>query len=61
MDYHFGCRKFNIHFVPALINSSSPGQNGRHFKDDIFRCMFVNDKFYILIQILLKFVPEGSN
>ena len=37
----------------------SPGQNGRHFADDIFRCNFVNEKFYILIQISLKFVPKG--
>ena len=27
-----------------FINSSSPGQNGRHFADDIFRCIFVNEK-----------------
>ena len=37
----------------------SPGQNGRQFADDIFRCNFVNEKFCILIKISLKFVPEG--
>ena len=42
-----------------LINSSPPGQNGRHFADDIFRCIFLNEKFYILITISLKFVPKG--
>ena len=42
------------------VNSSPPGQNGRHFADDIFRCIFVNEKFYILIKISLKFVPKGS-
>ena len=36
-----------------------PGQNGRHFADDIFRCNFVNEMFLILIQISFKFVPEG--
>ena len=36
-----------------------PGQNGRHFADDIFRCIFVNEKFCILIWISLKFVPKG--
>ena len=36
----------------------SPGQNGRRFADDIFRCIFVNEKFYILIKISLKFVPK---
>ena len=39
--------------------NSSPGQNGRHFANDIFRCIFVNEKFCILIKISLKFVPSG--
>ena len=25
------------------VNSSPLGQNGRHFADDIFRCIFVNE------------------
>ena len=33
------------------------GQNGRHFANDIFRCIFVNEKFDILNKISLKFVP----
>ena len=41
------------------VNSSPPGQNSRHFTDDIFRCIFVNEKFCILIKISLKFVPKG--
>ena len=41
------------------INSSLPGQNGRHFADVIFRCILVNEKFCILIKISLKFVPKG--
>ena len=40
------------------INSSPPRQNGRHFADDLFRCIFVNEKFCILIKISLKFVPK---
>ena len=43
----------------GTINSSSPGQNGFHFADDIFRRIFMNEQFYILIQISLKFVPKG--
>ena len=35
-----------------------PGQNGRYFTDDIFRCFFLNEKFCILIKISLKFVPK---
>ena len=42
------------------INSSSPGQNGCHFTDDIFRCIFVNDRFCILIEISLKCIPKCS-
>ena len=37
----------------------SLGQNGRQFAGDMFRCIFVNKKFYILIKISLKFVPKG--
>ena len=41
------------------VNSSPSGQNGRHFADDILRCLFVNEKFCILIEMALKFVPRG--
>ena len=43
-----------------LINSSSPGQNGRHFADDLFKCIFLNEKFCISIRISLKIVPKCS-
>ena len=43
---------------PDMFNSP-PGQNGRHFSDDIFRCIFVNEKFRILIKISLTFVPKA--
>ena len=43
-----------------LINSSPSGQNGRHFADDIFKCIITNEKFCISIQISLKFVPKSS-
>ena len=41
-----------------MLISSFPGQNGRHFTDNYFRCILVNEKFCILIKILLKFVPK---
>ena len=41
------------------LNLSPPGQNGRLFPDAIFKHIFMNEKFCILIQISLKFVPEG--
>ena len=43
----------------VCINPSPPGQNGHHFPDDIFKCIFMNEKFCILIEISLKFVPKG--
>ena len=42
-----------------MINWSSLWQYGRHFADDIFKSIFVNDNFFIVINILLKFAPKG--
>ena len=36
-----------------------PRQNGRHFADDIFKCIFVNENEWISIKISLKFVLKG--
>ena len=44
----------------SYINSSPPGQNGRHFADDVFGCIFVNEKFCILTKISLKCVSKGQ-
>ena len=35
-----------------------PRQNGRHFPDDIFKCIFLNVNAWISIKISLKFVPK---
>ena len=43
----------------GLFNSYPPGQDVRHFADDIFRRTFMNEKFCILIKISVKFVPKG--
>ena len=48
-----------LRFTQVLfINSSLPGQNGHHFADNIFRFIYLNKTFCILIKILLKFVPK---
>ena len=44
---------------PQWANSSPPGQKGHHFADDILKCIFMNENFFISIQISLKFVPKG--
>ena len=42
-----------------IINTLKPRQNGRHFAEDIFKCIFLNENVWIPIQISLKFVPQG--
>ena len=42
-----------------VLNPSPPGQNGRHFADDSFKCIFMNENFRILIEISPKFVSKG--
>ena len=41
----------------GVFNTLRPRQNGRHFPDDIFKCIFVNENVWIAIEISLKFVP----
>ena len=71
----YDCRHYEIPSIMAVIttksselkpslhiamHSSTPGQNGGRFADDVFRWIFMNEKFCILIKISLKFVPKGS-
>ena len=52
---------FRVHRNLMLVVVTHPTeQNGSHFADNIFKCRFLNEKFCILIQISLKFVPNGS-
>ena len=41
------------------INTLRPRQNGHHFPDDIFKCIFLNENVWISNKISLKFVPKG--
>ena len=38
-----------------------PRQNGCHFADNIFKCIFLNENIWIRIKISLNFVPKGPN
>ena len=40
------------------VNTLMPRQNGRHFADDIFKCIFLNENASISLRISLKFVPK---
>ena len=42
----------------AYVNTLRPIQNGRHFADDVFKYIFLNENVWILIKISLKFVPK---
>ena len=40
------------------LNTLRPRQNGRHFADDYFKCIFSNENVRITIKISMKFVPK---
>ena len=43
----------------ASVDTLRLRQNGHHFSDDIFICIFVNGNVLISIKISLKFIPKG--
>ena len=43
----------------VMVNTLRSGQDGRHFPDDIFKCIFLNEDIWIVIKISLKFVSKG--
>ena len=51
--------RFCIHIFKQVFNTSRPRQNGRHFADDSFKWIFLNEKVWILTEVSLKFVPKG--
>ena len=42
----------------AKLNTLRPRQDGRHFPDDIFKCIFLNENARISLKKSLKFVPK---
>ena len=48
----------HTHHIRA-INTLWPRHHGRHFADDTFKRIFLNENDIISIKISLKFVPEG--
>ena len=45
--------------IISWVNTLRPRQNGRHFADDIFKWIFLNENVWIPIEISLKFAPQG--
>ena len=51
-----GCQSRKNMILGAVLR---PRQNGHHFPDDIFKCIFFNENVCLSITISLKFVPKG--
>ena len=43
----------------SCINSLWPSQNGRHFADDTFKRIFMNENMKFRLTFHLRFVPKG--
>ena len=58
----YGCTPLTLlnKAASAQFNSSSPGQNGCDFADDILKCIFMNEKFCTLIRISLKLISINN-
>ena len=41
------------------VNTLRPRQDGHHFPDDIFKCIFLNENEWIALKTSLKFVRKG--
>ena len=41
------------------LNTLRPGQNGRHFADDSFKYILLNENVWISIEVTLKYVRKG--
>ena len=46
-------------YQTIVFNTLRPRQNARHFPDDIFKCIFLNENVSIVIKFSVKFVAKG--
>ena len=63
----FGCKALPYSFDSVAIqiksgclNTMRPRHNGRHFADDVFKCIFLNEKVLISIKISQNLVLKCS-
>ena len=56
---HLTCNKMFLEEEWFVLNNQKSQTNGCNFADDIFKCIFLNEKVWIPIKISLKFVPKG--
>ena len=53
LEFHLSCTN------PSIFNTLRLRKNGRHFADNPFKRIFLNETLRISIKISLKFVPRG--
>ena len=61
-NLNVSCLILQLSFLNPLkqgVNTLRPRKNCRHFPDDIFKWIFLNENVLISINISLKFVPKG--
>ena len=61
-DIWFWCWWLKWNFfadIAHCVNTLRPRQNGRHFAEDIFKYIFLNENVWVPIKISLKVVPKG--
>ena len=57
--YQDRCRRsMPLILLEFWINTLRPRENGSHFADDIFKCIFLNENVWISIKIALNFIPK---
>ena len=59
LHIRLSCRLNHAYTTYRWLNTLRPRQNGRHFPDNIFKWIFLNENIWISINISLKFVPRG--
>ena len=63
LNSHYNIKIFKMRIricgkIVIMFNTLKPRQNGCHFPDNIFKCIFLNENVWILIKIWLKFVSK---
>ena len=57
-DRHPEYYRWSVYCAHIGLNTLRPGQNGRHFADEVFKRIFLNENVWISLKISLKFVPK---
>ena len=50
------CKMTTMLLRPQCVSTLRARQNGRHFADDVFKCLFLTENFWISDNISLKYV-----